>query len=172
MASNDEFVRLIKESAKRCFSELRSANPEEKFCAFALYSDEGAMTVCPSANTDEYLKKNYEDEDDPLYYKWSTAEWKYEFWGVEFFSDIQAEIDRFHKRQHSEEDFSEFQEKLYESCVIALEQLRGEGFFKEEILVFSVTDYIDDEKEVEWIQRLNNRDEAKEFEQWIADQEE
>lgn len=57
MASNDEFVRLIKESAKRCFSELRSANPEEKFCAFALYSDEGAMTVCPSANTDEYLKK-------------------------------------------------------------------------------------------------------------------
>lgn len=172
MINKDELIDLIKVAAKNCFTELREKHSEDSFCAFALYSDEGAMTVCPSANTKEYLEqKSEEDPDDALYYKWSTAEWKYEYTGNEWFSEVQKELEDFHKKSHTDEQFTEFQSILYESCVAALEDLKKEGFFKEGILVFSVTDYLDDDSEVSWIKRLNSKEEATEFKDWIEEQE-
>ncbi|TVX93310.1 DUF4303 domain-containing protein [Paenibacillus agilis] len=168
MLENIDLVKLIRDAAQNCFSELRKSNPADEFCAFGLYSDEGAMTVCPSANTTEYLKKKCEeDPDEPLYYKWSSAEWKYEFSGQEWFNDVQQVIEHFHKSPHNDEQFIHFQEYLYESCVLALEQLRLDGFFQTCIVVFSVTDYLDDEKEISWIYRLNNAREASEFEKSV-----
>ncbi|WP_339203992.1 DUF4303 domain-containing protein [Paenibacillus sp. FSL K6-3182] len=172
MLENIDLVKLIRDSAQNSFSELRKSNPPDEFCAFGLYSDEGAMTVCPSANTKEYLKEKCEkDPDEPLYYKWSPAEWKYEFSGHEWFNDVQQVIEQFHKSPHTDEQFTNFQGYLYDSCILALEQLRSDGFFQKCIVVFSVTDYLDDEKEISWIYRLNDPKEASEFENLVKDQE-
>lgn len=172
MLENIDLVKLIRDAAQNSFSELRKSNPTDEFCAFGLYSDDGAMTVCTSANTNEYLKeKCEEDPDDRLYYKWSSAEWKYEISGHEWFNDVQQVIEQFHKSPHTDEQFINFQRNLYESCVLALEQLRFDGFFQKCIVVFSITGNLDDEKEISWIYRLNDAKDAPEFEKWVTDQE-
>src|SRR5689334_17103857 len=74
----------IRKAAKRAFQEVASAHPEEQLCAFALYSDDGAMTVCPSINTAQHLaamQRKYPDEAP--YYKFATPEWKYEATGAD-----------------------------------------------------------------------------------------
>ena len=170
---NADFIKVIKDAALKAFSNLRSSHPEEDFCAFGLYSDEGAMTVCPSANTTSFLEKKIkEDPEDTQYYKWSTAEWKYEFSGHEWFTDVSAEISKFHSTKHNNKDFIKFQKNLFESCVAALEQLKSENFFGNCILVFSVTDYTNNKKEISWISRLNNPREASNFKKWINEQDE
>ena len=131
------------------------------------------MTVCPSANTTSFLEKKIkEDPEDLQYYKWSTAEWKYESSGHEWFTDVSAEISKFHNTKHSNKDFIKFQNNLFKSCVAALEQLKSENFFGNCILVFSVTDYTNVKKEISWISRLNSPQEASNFKKWIDEQDE
>ncbi|MBU4609447.1 DUF4303 domain-containing protein [Achromobacter sp. GG226] len=169
MARHGKLVDQIKQATRACFSALRTAHPEDTFCAFALYSDESAMTVCPSANTVSHLQQRHEeDPDDSLYYTWSPAEWQYEFWGHEHFDGVQAEIDAFHDAPHSDDEFARFQAQLFEACVAALAQLRAEGFFDDHLVVFSVSDWEDANKEIAWAARLNSPAKAEEFRQWIT----
>lgn len=49
--------REIEAASKLAFEELLSLSPAEDFCAFALYSDSDALTVCPSVNTIDHLRE-------------------------------------------------------------------------------------------------------------------
>jgi hypothetical protein len=53
----------------------------EGLYSFALYSDEGALTVCPSANSLAHLAT--QPLEDQLYAKFESAEWDYERRGAE-----------------------------------------------------------------------------------------
>lgn len=53
------FIQLqqkIEEASKKSFLEMYEQHKEEDIYAFALYSDEGAMTVCPSTNTIRFFR--------------------------------------------------------------------------------------------------------------------
>ena len=171
--ADQDLTQSIKAAAEKAFRTAMNFHPNEEFCAFGLYSDEGAMTVCPSSNTKSYLAQKIKvDPEEKLYYKWSTAEWKLEFYGHEWFEEIDKILKAFHTKKHNQKDFENFQSKLFESCVLALEQLKTEGLFNDAIVVFSVSDYINTPLEISWIKRLNNNNEAEEFEKWAKEQDE
>ena len=61
-----DFPRLrreIKEAARRAFETIANNHPNEQFYAFALYSDDGAMTVVPATNSEEALRRKTQNED-------------------------------------------------------------------------------------------------------------
>lgn len=164
-----EYLRpQIKHAAKKAFLEIVEQHKDEKIYAFALYSDGGAMTVCPSTNTLDFLDKK--DKNDFLYYKYEPAEWKYESEGAEAeFDKICKELCKeLDKLPDDEDSFETFQTTLFQTCVDVLEELRNDNFFKkiigEEIfLLFSVSDSLDEEELIEIVNRLNSQKYATEY---------
>ncbi|MCQ9636879.1 DUF4303 domain-containing protein [Chryseobacterium sp. WG23] len=163
----------IEKATKKAFLEMYAQHGEEKIYSFALYSDEGAMTVCPATNTLAMLENA--DNEDALYYKYEPAEWKYEMNGAEEeFSDIctqlRAELDK-----HDEDDewFEGFQSKLYSSCIEVLKKLKEDNFFSqitgEDIfLIFTVSEYEFETEDLEnIITGLNNNKYKDEYLAWM-----
>src|SRR5690606_1777673 len=78
----DDLQASIRDAARHVFTRLRGQHPDETFYAFALYTDDGAMTVVPAANSEEglaaALEKAQADPEERSYYRWATAEWAYE----------------------------------------------------------------------------------------------
>nr|WP_254217691.1 DUF4303 domain-containing protein [Burkholderia multivorans] len=73
----------IADAARVTYRALLAAHPDEHFYAFALYTDSGAMTGVPAANTEERLKRVREqmeigDDEDAQEFTWATGEWAYE----------------------------------------------------------------------------------------------
>ena len=163
----------IETATKKAFLEIYEKAGSENLYAFALYSDEGAMTVCPSANSLKHLEKT--PTNDIAYYKFEPAEWKYEMQGAdqefnEISTLLREELDK-----HGDDDdwFLDFQDKLYETCVEVLEKLKQENFFtqitgKEVFLTFTISDYEINSKYIRnLISRLNDNSYKAEFYQWM-----
>ncbi|MFZ6756002.1 DUF4303 domain-containing protein [Undibacterium sp. Ji50W] len=162
----------IEQSAKLAFSQVMHKYPNEDFCAYALYSDADATTICPSMNSTNHLSiKVAEDVDDKEYYRWSPAEWAYEFEGAEHFSRLSQFLLAEFSSMSSSTDRDKFKQKVYECCVSALENLKNEGFFAAEklspIVVFSISDSTN-EQENNWISRLNDPAAASDFRKWLS----
>jgi hypothetical protein len=85
--------KLITAAAKRAFTEVREAHRDEDFYAFALYTDDGLMTVMPSANTEQgyqraVKKYGFKKRQEKSYVRWATAEWAYEGVGADAFNQV------------------------------------------------------------------------------------
>lgn len=169
----DLLKQEIEAATKKAFLEMFEKHGAEKIYGFALYSDEGAMTVCPSTNTLKHLENA--DQEDLAYYKFEPAEWKYEMKGADTdFNDISTKLrEELDKNEDNDEWFEDFQMKLYETCIEILEKLKSENFFKqitgEDIFLnFTISDYefeINDLKNT--IKRLNENDYRKEYLDWM-----
>ncbi|MBE4950907.1 DUF4303 domain-containing protein [Chryseobacterium culicis] len=164
----------IENAAKKAFLEVYEKHGAEEIYSFALYSDEGAMTVCPAANTMKAMENA--DEDDALYYKYEPAEWTYEMEGAdEDFNKICAQL-RTELYKHDDDDqwFEGFQAKLYSTCIEVLEKLKNENFFtnitgKEIFLIFTVSDDEFEKKDLQdLIIRLNDNEYKGEYLDWMA----
>ncbi|BAP30183.1 uncharacterized protein CHSO_1146 [Chryseobacterium sp. StRB126] len=166
----------IEEAAKKAFLEMFEKHGAENIYSFALYSDEGAMTVCPSSNTLETLKNI--DKDDAVYYKFEPAEWTYEMKGAdqefnEICDHLRAELEKYEDEGEYEEWFQEFQTRLYTSCIEVLEKLKNENFFKNIIgkdifLIFTVSDYEFEKQDLKnIIIRLNDNEHKSEYLDWM-----
>ncbi len=178
----------IEAATRKAFQEMVADHAEEGIYAFALYSDEGAMTVCPSTNTQEFLATA--PQDDVVYYSFEPAEWRYEADGAdaEFsaicsklydaiegdFWDESDEVDESEEDEEEEdEEFIEFQQTLYQTCIDVLLKLKQEDFFKNLIgkdifLMFSVTDYeYDRTKLEEMITLLNDNPYRQQYLDWM-----
>ena len=169
----------IENATKKAFTEMYEKYGADDIYAFALYSDEDAMTVCPSTNTLKYLENA--DQDDLVYYKFAPAEWKYEMKGAEkdfneICSDLRDELD---KIKDDEEWFYRNQKLVFNTCIDVLEKLKNENFFKniigkEIFLTFTVSDYDFEEKDdfKEIITRLNDNEYKTEYLNWMKTWEE
>ncbi len=164
----------IENAARKAFLEVYEKHGAEGVYSFALYSDEGAMTVCPAANTKKAIEMA--EEEDALYYKYEPAEWTYEMEGAdeefnEICTQLRAELDK-----HDDDDqwFESFQTQLYTACIEVLEKLKNENFFtkitgKDIFLIFTVSDYEFEKKELqELIIRLNDNEYKSEYLNWMA----
>ena len=125
----------IRNAAKRAFTEVRRAHKGESFYAFALYTDEGLMTVMPAANTEQGYaraveKYGYTKTADKNYVRWATAEWAYEGAGADHF-DAACKLLNSDKRDDTDDDrgYRAFANKVIGSMVGALRELDGAGFF-------------------------------------------
>ena len=172
--------KQIEAAAKKAFLEMSEKHGAENIYSFALYSDEGAMTVCPSSNTLEALKNI--DEDDTVYFKYEPAEWAYEMEGADKeFNDIctslRTELEKYENRYEDEEEygkwFHEFQDKLYDTCIEVLEKLKNGNFFRNTIgkdvfLIFTVSDYEFEKQDLkDIIIRLNDNEYKSEYLDWM-----
>ncbi|OCA67940.1 hypothetical protein BBI01_20860 [Chryseobacterium artocarpi] len=163
----------IEAAARKAFLEMYEKHGAEGIYSFALYSDEGAMTVCPSSNTQEMLKEV--DEDDTMYYKYEPAEWTYEMEGADKeFNDICTGLrTELEKNDEDDEWFQGFQTQLYATCIEVLEKLKNENFFKNIIgkdifLIFTVSDYEFEKQDLKnIIIRLNDNEYKSEYLDWM-----
>ncbi|SFE50542.1 protein of unknown function [Chitinophaga sp. CF118] len=175
----DTLRQKIEEATKKAFIEMFENYGADEIYGFALYSDEGAMTVCPSTNTLKHLTTV--DQDDLTYHKFEPAEWKYEMKGAdEEFNEIciqlrtELEENEFlDNHEYNEEWFLKFQSQLYKTCIGVLEKLKNEGFFnkivgKDIFLTFTVSEYEFETKDLEnIINKLNDDAYKTEYLDWM-----
>lgn len=164
------------EAAVKCaFMELHQQHAADGIYAFALYSDGGAMTVCPSTNTLKHLDNA--DPDDLAYYKFEPAEWKFEMQGAQpAFNEICARLlqeSRSLDDDDNEEAFEAFRDRLFATCVDVLEKLKNEEFFtqifgRDVFLMFTVSDYdFEPEDVAAVVERLNDNAYKAEYLDWM-----
>ena len=143
----------IRDAARRAFGAVTSSRVSERFYAFALYSDDGAMTVAPAANSEEGLARKAQEygcSPIPNWLRWSTAEWDYEYEGSEHFAAVHEILNV--EYNCSDAEFEAFRAELYETMVQALGDLDAEEFFgtqemRETVTIFcSISDSDDAER--------------------------
>lgn len=148
----------IKEAAKKAFTAVRAEHPDERFYAFALYSDDGAMTVEPAANTEQGLDrkaKEYGYDPVPSWLRWMTGEWAYEADGGENFLKVYEMLEtEGDYDEDASEEFEAFRTHVYEAMIAALEDLEAEHFFgvgeaREAITLFCSISDSDDSRQLE-----------------------
>jgi len=179
----------IRKAARRAFKEVASAHPEEHLCAFALYSDDGAMTVCPSINTTQHLAAmQRKHPHEAMYYKYAPPEWKYEATGAEsafraICLKVRTQALAFEGVTEADaktlagvspgrpvpapRGFATFKRALFETCLRVLESLRTDRLFAGVTLVFAVSDTDSSARsELAMIKRLNDKAVVDEFRSW------
>ncbi|MBN9298718.1 MAG: DUF4303 domain-containing protein [Filimonas sp.] len=163
----------IEAAARKAFIEMYDQHNAEGIYAFALYSDEGAMTVCPSTNTLKHLESA--DKEDLDYYKFEPAEWKYEMQGADddfnsICDELREELD---KNEDNDEWFKDFQKRLYDTCIEVLEKLKQENFFrnitgKDIYLTFTASEYeFSNKQSKDIVTRLNDNEYRTEYLNWM-----
>jgi len=132
-------------AASAAFGSLISEKSDEHFYAFALYTDEYAETILPSANSIEQYeailrKSGYTDEESMACYKWGTAEWAYEAWNAKLFTGIYRELENYRKTlPESEVAYASYKNSVHECMISALKRMDESGFFvkgREDITLF------------------------------------
>lgn len=143
-------------AATTAFGSLISEKAGEHFYAFALYTDEYAETISPSANSIERHEAKLRDtgETDELQiaaYKWATAEWAYEAWQSELFTGICRDLQEHRKTlSNSEADYASYKRSVHECMIAALKLMDENGSFakggnsREDITLF-ISSSCDDE---------------------------
>jgi hypothetical protein len=148
------------------FGSLISEKSDEHFYAFALYTDEDASTISPSANSIERYEAKLRDtgETDEMQiasYKWATANWAYEAWKAELFMGIFRELENHRKSlPESKANIESYKDSVHECMIAALKRMDEDGFFakgRENITLFISTSNDDEafEMENESAKRLN-----------------
>ena len=156
--------KYFKESVEKYVSDI---------CAFSLSSDDGAMTVVPSINITEHLRKVQKEnpgyEDD---YEFNLGEWFIDGGSSKEFDTICKSL--YTELTNIDLNFEDFKRSLFGCSIQVLQELKAEDFFEktaetENILIlFSVTDT--DESiynQISWIKGLNYKYVTKRYEDWL-----
>ncbi|WP_233635916.1 DUF4303 domain-containing protein [Hymenobacter setariae] len=167
------FAQQLTQATQAAFTELLARYPEEAFYSFALYSDEGAMTVCPAANTLGHLAA--QSPDDLPYAKFEPAEWQYEMVGADAqFDALSRQLRTRLAEGFAEPDgFERFRQQLYATCLEVLDALRQQRFFDKAagrpvFLLVTISDSDTPPEELAQLaSRLNNNAYRDEYLAWL-----
>lgn len=170
-------------ASKAAFSDLIRANANQRFYAFALFTDDSLQFLHAVANTEEALTatvKRYRKTVDPKYGTTSTRagmRWSYGDWG--FFPEVGAE----HFKEindvvstnfdSDEEEFKAGIELLWTAILSGFQRLEKERFFgsgpeRSKIALLLVGD-LDGDLVNSWVSALNPPDVADRFINWNPD---
>lgn len=154
MSVNFKQLRVaVREAAQKSFGDVRAAHADEHFYAFALYTDDGAMTIMPASNTEEgFRRKAGPQPKEANYYRWATGEWAYEAAGADAFQRVYdllnagSRYDGPGSDGETAPDFPAFKNQVIETMISALGELDASGFFgsgttREQVTLFvSISD--------------------------------
>ncbi|MDR6500760.1 hypothetical protein J2785_003930 [Burkholderia ambifaria] len=135
MIDFSDFQREIADAARATFKALRALHPDEHFYAFALYTDSGAMTVVPAANSVEGLSRvraqqAVADDDPDPQYVWGFSEWAYAAAEASPFNVICGKLaDEVLSPTFVRSRFAEFSRQLHADMIEALRLLDRDGLF-------------------------------------------
>lgn len=157
---------LVADAARLAFAAVRRAHPDQHIDAFALVSDDSAMTIGPAANSREALAASEYGEE----MLWNPAEWAFED-GVAYFDSAYRLLLQAHRDLPFDVDFDTFRSGVFDACIVALAQLDAEGCFgmgaqrDDFVLLFEVSDSDAVEGAME---RLNPPAVVARFTAWMA----
>lgn len=168
----DDLRAKVVAACKEIFSETAAQLDEDDLCAFAVFTDSGAMTVCPAMCRASHVDQ-CESLEDRLFYKYSPTEWVLE--GSQTvdgpFNGICSSLyDHVERMDVDSEAFRSFRVRLIETCVEAQLRLRRDFFHaRGEDFLLLVTISNDEEPVAELrerIQRLNSASISDEYHRW------
>lgn len=157
---------LLAAAARLAVDAVRRAHPEQHIDAFALVSDDSAMTIGPVANSREALAASEYGEE----MLWNPAEWAFDEGGAYFDSAYRLLL-LAHRELPFDVDFATFRAGVFDACIGALAQLDAEGVFgtgarrDDCVLLFEVSD---SEPVENAMARLNPPAVVARFEAWMA----
>ncbi|MGK5035489.1 DUF4303 domain-containing protein [Janthinobacterium sp. LB3P118] len=157
---------LLADAARLAVDAVRRAHPDQHINAFALVSDDSAMTIGPVANSREALAASEYGEE----MLWNPAEWAFDEGGAYFDSAYRLLLQA-HRDLPFDVDFVTFRAGVFEACIAALAQFDAEGVFgtgaqrDEGVLLFEVSD---SEPLEGAMARLNPPAVVARFEAWMA----
>lgn len=174
MAIDFQELRLqLTQATQAAFTEILAEHRAEGIYSFALYSDEGALTVCPAANSRAHLAA--QPSADLPYAKFEPAEWRYE--GVGATAQFDATCRRLRAQVLDEtldgEAFDQFRQQLYATCIAVLADLQQQDFFDQAagqavFLLFHVSDGDTSPEELaQLVRRLNPNAYGDEYLVWL-----
>lgn len=155
-----DFPRLRRDlvrASKRAIAEAKRARPREAICAYAIYSDAGAMTACPSldfvASRDERIAGSPDFAGDMTF---ATAEWALESVGARVAFENICDRLRAYLEAHPR-GFARFRRALFDTCVDALDDLRrARAVPRDALLLFAVSDSAPSvRRDAQYFARLN-----------------
>lgn len=129
------FAQEIRDAARETYRALLAKHPGEHFYAFALYTDSGAMTVVPAANSEEGLQRVRKqmavpDEESATEFRWGTGEWVYECAEAHSFNQLCKRLaDTVLSTDFPAAEFGRFFNDLQRDMIEALGLLDREGLF-------------------------------------------
>ena len=132
---------LVAHAARLAVDAVRRAHPDQHIDAFALVSDDSAMTIGCMANSREALAASEYGEE----MLWNPAEWAFDDGGAYFDSAYRLLLQA-HRELPFDVDFDTFRSGVFDVCIAALAQLDAEGVFgagaqrEEFVLLFEVSD--------------------------------
>jgi hypothetical protein len=179
----DSLREEIVAAAQAAFAEVSAREAPNAIVAFALYSDDGAMTVCPAMATAAYMEA-IAGEGEALYLKYSPSEWPLEGVGADHLfgpicdrvrnhvfalEDIESD-DGGSSEVANEAEFERFKNRLMQTCVESAERLRAGCFAAMDddfIVLVTISDGDEPVQELnERVARLNAPAIAQEHEAW------
>jgi len=150
--NRERLRREVREAARQAFAQVRASHPNERFYAFALSSNDDAVTIVPAANSVEGLHRRAREYGSPIsdWLRWSTAEWACQAEGGDYFDEIRARLARQGRT---------FRRDVYEAMIGALADLDDEGFFgtgaaRENVTLFCTLAHSNDS---EWLENESAR---------------
>lgn len=164
--------RRIVAASKRAFRDMAKLSPKDPICSFALYSDDGAMTVCPAFDTASARAARLA-ADPHLSNKYCPPEWSHEMVGGDREFDAICSTVADHVLA-LERGFPAFRKALFETCLCALDELREAGQFDTSpplLVMFDVSDAdLSKATQIAWMRRLNPGSPlVAEFRRWTAE---
>lgn len=167
----EKFKIQLKEKTKETYLTCIEKVDLRNICGFALYSDTSAMSISVSLNLYDNLKELQEEEEGfDSYFKFTPGEWQYEMINAKEFIALTKMLQTAHFKSDENEDIN-LRNKIYNCSVEVLEELKNEKLFirthKDFVLMFAVSDFSNHELENEWFIRLNDKEVAEEFSNWL-----
>jgi ankyrin repeat protein len=137
-----DFLKLremIRDATRQTFIAVREACVFDKLYAFALFSDDDAVTVVPAANTEGWFrhcvaKARATEPESVNYYRWAFPEWgsycqlPAVAGAAEAFEAISDSL-RCDVEHGDEAEFVRYKGRVFASMVLGLQDLFNEGFF-------------------------------------------
>lgn len=166
------FHREVLEGATKLFTAIRENQPGETLYGFALFADEGAMSLTGMANSEEAFAKaiaaippeemaKYPDQED--YHRFAVAEWPYwDNWSALAAASMMLSKWFDDREEVSENEWLEFRRRVFDTCIQVLERLNAEAFFgpahsrDDRFLHFALADSDYPDQELDSARRLNS----------------
>ena len=165
----DRLKKCIMESIIKMHSYLKEQGYYEDINSYALYTDDGYMSLSMLFNTSSYLDEKWDDIDF-LTYKFSSAEWYSEIIKNDvlisnnsFFNDISCLL------RDSALSGEDNEALLINTCLEVLKDFRNSGeITNDKILLFMVSDNYDADSIIRWNSEFNNPEIISEINKWVS----
>ena len=140
----EKYRKILKNAVVRDYESLVKLSKNEKPYCCALVTDSGAMSLFFAMNTKEKLIEKLQKVDNKYsaYYKWAPSEWTYgdHLSETKLVSKSSNVLSKKSEEKETKKEFSNFEEKLYETMTLVLKELVDENIFDNMTVFISISD--------------------------------